>query len=154
MGSLFSQLQVARAAWSVACVFPPSSVSPFFYFAVDRRMGDAMQLLQSQGLQEPYRLGESLPRGDCSISAASASAASRSQSHCWEGREAADRRSHQSLEDTVSRSMETAGTRRQEEERSECKGEGDAPRGTQSTAAALAVALHPFAAKEVRRVSR
>ncbi|KFH05636.1 hypothetical protein TGMAS_203730 [Toxoplasma gondii MAS] len=45
--------EVSRAAWQAACVLPPSVVSPFFFYAVDLRMGDAVCLLASEGLNNP-----------------------------------------------------------------------------------------------------
>ncbi|KEP64899.1 UNVERIFIED_CONTAM: hypothetical protein HHA_203730 [Hammondia hammondi] len=45
--------EVSRAAWQAASVLPPSVVSPFFFYAVDLRMGDAICLLASEGPNNP-----------------------------------------------------------------------------------------------------
>ncbi|CBZ52344.1 conserved hypothetical protein [Neospora caninum Liverpool] len=53
--------EVSRAAWQAACVLPPSVVSPFFFYAVDLRMGDAICLLASEGPNNPDLFDQLLP---------------------------------------------------------------------------------------------
>ncbi|PHJ16996.1 hypothetical protein CSUI_009187 [Cystoisospora suis] len=142
--------EVSRAAWNVACVFPPSCVSPFFYFAVNRRMVDAMQVLQTHGMQESYSVRELSPLGDCNTSATSASVVARSPSHRPKAGEAEGKPDPHSVADTVSISVETTNScSRQQDDRTECGTRGDNRDRTPSTVAALAVALHPFAAREL-----
>ncbi|PFH34524.1 hypothetical protein BESB_065560 [Besnoitia besnoiti] len=63
--------EVSRAAWHAACVLPPSVVSPFFFYAVDLRMGDAICLLASEGANNPELFDQLLPVGSSSKSLAS-----------------------------------------------------------------------------------